>query len=72
MENTCQSFKRQPHKMVKDTQTVRRLLPTNCLSVFDYFVGLAFKGLTAVSFVLQYHRVIKSFSRRLEFHSNLC
>ena len=20
-------------------------LPTNCLSVFDYFVGLAFKGL---------------------------
>ena len=30
--------------MVKQTQTIRRLLPTNCLSVFDYFVGLAFKG----------------------------
>ena len=27
--------------MVKHTQTIRRLLPTNCLSVFDHFVGLA-------------------------------
>ena len=38
------SFKCQSHKMVKqtvkDTQT-----PTNCLSVFDHFVGLALKGL---------------------------
>ena len=25
--------------MVKHTQTIRRLLPTNCLSVFDDFVG---------------------------------
>ena len=39
------SFKRQPHKMVKHTQTIRRLLPSNCLSVFDYFLGLALKGL---------------------------
>ena len=31
--------------MVKHTQTIRRLLPTNCLSVFNYFVGLALKGL---------------------------
>ena len=31
--------------MVKHTQTIRRLLPTNRLSVFDNFVGLAFKGL---------------------------
>ena len=31
--------------MVKHTQTIRRLLPTNCLSVFDYFMGLALKGL---------------------------
>ena len=38
-------FKRQTHKMVKHTQTIRRLLPTNCLSVFDYFVGLALEGL---------------------------
>ena len=33
-------FKRQPHKMVKHTQTIRRLLPTNRLSVFDHFVEL--------------------------------
>ena len=26
--------------MIKHAQTVRLLLPTNCLSVFDYFVGL--------------------------------
>ena len=26
------------HKMVRHTQTIRRLFPTNCLSVFDHFV----------------------------------
>ena len=31
--------------MVKHTQTIRPLLPSNCLSVFDHFVGLARKGL---------------------------
>ena len=30
--------------MVKQTQTIRWLLPTNFLSVFDHFVGLALKG----------------------------
>ena len=39
------TFKCQPQKMVKRTQTIRRLLPTKCLSVFDHFMGLAFKGL---------------------------
>ena len=34
-------FKRQLYKMVKHTQTIRRLLPTNCLSAFDHFVRLA-------------------------------
>ena len=38
--------KRQPHKIVQHSQTIRRLLPSNCLSVFDHFVGLAPKGLT--------------------------
>ena len=36
-----------PKKLVKHTQTIRRqnqLLPTNCLSVFDQFVGLVLKG----------------------------
>ena len=41
----CKPFKRQSHKMVKHTQTIRRLLPTNCLIVFDDFVGLALKVL---------------------------
>ena len=32
-----------PHKMIKYTQTIHRLLPTNRLNVFDHFVGLALK-----------------------------
>ena len=31
--------------MVKHTETIRRLLLTNCLSVFGHFVGLVLKGL---------------------------
>ena len=31
--------------MVKHTQTIRWLKPTNCLNVFDHFMGLALKGL---------------------------
>ena len=31
--------------MVKHTQTIRWQQLTNCLSVFDHFVKLAFKGL---------------------------
>ena len=50
-----QPFKRQPHKMVKHTHRqntsakhigkTHRQKPTNCLSVFDHFVGLALKSL---------------------------
>ena len=32
--------------MVKRTQIIRRLLPTNRLSVFDHFVGLVLKALS--------------------------
>ena len=32
--------------MVKHTQTIRRQHSTNCLRVFDHFVGLALKRLT--------------------------
>ena len=45
---TFVNTKRQPHKLVKHTQTIRRLLSTNCLSVFDQFVGLVLKGLRLV------------------------
>ena len=41
-------FKHQPDKMVKHTQTICWLLPTNCLSVFDYFVRLVLKELNSV------------------------
>ena len=34
--------------MFKHTQTIRRLLPTNCLSMFDHFVGLVLKGLKSL------------------------
>ena len=33
----------QPHKMVKHTQTICRLMPTNYLIAFDHFVRLAVK-----------------------------
>ena len=33
--------------MIKHTQTIWRQQSTNCLSVFDHFVGLALKGLTS-------------------------
>ena len=36
---------RQPHKIVKHTQTIRRQQTTNCLSVSDHFVGLVLKEL---------------------------
>ena len=34
--------------MVKHTQIIRRQQPTNYLSVFDHFVGLAIKGLKEI------------------------
>ena len=36
----------QSHKMAEFTQTIRRQQPTNCLGVFDHFVGLALKVLS--------------------------
>ena len=40
---------RQTHKMVKHTQAIRQLLLTNCLSMFDHFVGLVREGLISSS-----------------------
>ena len=34
--------------MVKHTEAIRRLLPTNCLSAFDHFVRLVLKFLTRI------------------------
>ena len=43
--------------MIKHTQAIRRLLPTNCLSVFDHFVGLGLKELSFHSFVKFYQHI---------------
>ena len=44
-------LKHQPHKMVRHTQTIRRLLVANCLSFFDHLVGLTLKRLIIIRFV---------------------
>ena len=38
-----------PTKQSNTLKTVRRLLPTNCLSVLDHFVGFALKGLICIN-----------------------
>ena len=42
--------------MIKKTQTIRWQQPTNCLKVFDHFVGLPLKGLMflKMSIIIQY------------------
>ena len=62
------TFKRQHHKMVKHTQTIRRLLPTNCLRVFDHFVGLAFNGLN----ILKTSPLIAETKRNISFWCERC
>ena len=41
-------FKHQPQQMVRHIQTIYWQNLANYLSVFDHFVGLAFKGLTKI------------------------
>ena len=52
--------------MVKHSQQFVGKLPTNCLSVFDYFVGLALKGL-----IQQYAKVKINFGL-FELQQILC
>ena len=46
---------RPTHKMVKHTHTIRHLLPTNYLSVFDHFVGLALNELKRLRVISKVH-----------------
>ena len=46
-------FKRQNHKMVKHTQTIRWQFADELFDVFDDFVGLALKGLNTRSIHLE-------------------
>ena len=43
--------------MAKHTQTICRLLPANCFSVFEHFVGVVLKGLNVTN-IIQYFLLI--------------
>ena len=49
------TFKRQPNKKVKHNQTIRRLLPPNCLGMFDHFVRSTLKGLKIIQIKSLFH-----------------
>ena len=49
-------FMRQPHKMIKHTQTVRRILSAIRLSVFELFVDLTLKGISKIKIVFEISR----------------
>ena len=60
--------------MVKHNQIIRRKQPTNCLSVFYHFVGLALKGLKRIElkiilqlFMLNYFRLVKKNNEKLKY-----
>ena len=46
--------------MVKHSQAIRRLLPTNCLSVFDHFVRLVLKRLIHVKSFHQLRKLLSN------------
>ena len=65
-----QSFKHQPQKMAQHTQTFRRQLPTNFLSLFDHFMGLALKGL--ITKVIIYEIIFFHISLHFQSPVKLC
>ena len=50
--------------MVKHTQAIRRLLPTNCLGVFQHFKELAFTGLSNCSEIIHIALIYKIYETR--------
>ena len=52
-----QKWRRQ--RAVEHTEAIRRLLRTNCLSVFDHFVGLTLKGLRFILSSLKIENVVR-------------
>ena len=52
--------------MIKLTQTIRRQQPTNCLSVFNHFMGLALKGLITIVHSLQELERVKALLQNKE------
>ena len=59
--------------MVKHTQTIRRKQPTNCLSVFDHFVGLVLKGIRSNKTVSEsLNNYVKKWSKFLKKQIYVC
>ena len=60
----------------QNTQTVRRQQPTNCLNVFNHFVGLALKGLSNIFgeclFTSAQVHSEKGLSHELVLHAKVC
>ena len=42
------AYNSQPNKVIKHSQRIRQQKPTNCLRVFDHFVGLVLKELNGL------------------------
>ena len=57
--------------MVEHTQIIRRQQPTNCLSVFDHFMGLALKDLIHFSSVLYFYSSYKRFQWVQKYNPSL-
>ena len=45
--------------MIKHTEKIRLQKPTNCLNVFDHFVGLVPKGLIFTPTLHEDHNIIR-------------
>ena len=58
--------------MVKHTQAIRRQQLTNCLGVFDHYVGLAPKGLNLISFFSKIHFATKFYVEKPEAAVDKC
>ena len=55
--------------MVKHSQTIRRLLPTNYLSVFDHFVSLALKEVSLILLQFYWRKLVLNFHGIAKVHS---
>ena len=55
------------HKMAKHTQTIRRQIADDCLSVFGHFVNLALKGLNRIHILKEKVPTVEKKPQRLVF-----
>ena len=60
-----------PNQQNGQTQTIRRPLPTNCLIVFDHFVGLALKVLKTLRSKIE-AEIENNCLSHCSFHASFC